>query len=68
MLATATSSASNILPFPARATAFVLLTEATAGWLVLARGHGWLFGDRRAAVAEAQKLSENLALPIRSTL
>lgn len=36
-----------------------------AGWLVCARYHGWLHGDRRAALADAQWLAWNLALPVR---
>ena len=37
------------------------------GWLVSARGHGWLHGDRRSAIADARWLSRNLQLPMRDT-
>jgi hypothetical protein len=35
---------------------------------VLAGDHGWLHGDHRAAHADAEWLSRNLGLPIRSAV
>ena len=35
------------------------------GWLVIAGDHGWLHGDRVAAMKDARWLSRNLARPIR---
>ena len=56
----------DIIRFPARRSAAIFVHEAAeGGWLVLARGHGWLHGDAHAAFADAQWLSRNLGLPIR---
>ena len=47
----------HILRFPARNAAAIFISKAAeGGWLVLARGHAWLHGDRRAALADAQWL------------
>jgi hypothetical protein len=35
------------------------------GWLVLARDHGWLHGDRQSAIRDARWLSRNLHVPMR---
>jgi hypothetical protein len=52
--------------FPMRHARCVwVLREDDCCWLVLARDHGWLFGDCSAAFADAQWLSQNLAMPIR---
>jgi hypothetical protein len=54
--------------FPMRRAACVRLLRETGGaWLVLALDHGWLHGNRCAALADAQWLSQNLGLPIRET-
>jgi hypothetical protein len=44
----------------------VWITQEGPAWLVLAREHGWLFGSRHEADAEARWLAANLDLPIRS--
>jgi hypothetical protein len=49
---------------PRRAAAIFLLREGDA-WLVLNREHGWLFGSRYDAVAEASRASQASGLPIR---
>jgi hypothetical protein len=51
--------------FPPRRRAAIWILEHDGGWLVLARDHGWLHGDRRAALADAHWLAWNLGLPIR---
>jgi hypothetical protein len=54
----------RILRFPARNVAAIFISEAAeGGWLMLARDHGWLHGDRRSALA--QRLAWNLGLPMR---
>jgi hypothetical protein len=54
--------------FPMRRAACVrLLRETDGAWLVLAYEHGWLHGDRCAALADAQWLGRNLGLPVRET-
>jgi hypothetical protein len=56
---------SNIIRLPTRRCAAVWILEHDGGWLVLARDHGWLHGDRRAALEDAHWLGWNLGLPIR---
>jgi hypothetical protein len=60
-----------ILRFPLRragAAVLVCQERGGAGWLVLARDHGWLHGDRRAALMDAHWLGWNLGLPIREVI
>jgi hypothetical protein len=56
-----------VIRFPPRRASAVFVCEERAGdgWLVLARDHGWLHGDRRAALEDARWLSRNFHLPIR---
>jgi hypothetical protein len=55
-----------VIRFPPRQIAAVWLLQATeGGWLVLARDHGWLHGDRRSTLVDAQWLAWNLGLPVR---
>lgn len=57
---------SAVLRFPMRHCAAVFLVrEALGGWLVLLHEHGWAFGSRQEAVAEAQELARLLNLPLR---
>ena len=59
----------RVLRFPARVAAAIFISEAAErGWLVLARGHGWLHGSRAEALADAQWLAWNLGLPVREVL
>ena len=59
-------TAHSIIRFPSRNAAAIFVREATeGGWLVLAKGHGWLHGDAEAAFIDARWLSENLSLPVR---
>jgi hypothetical protein len=59
----------HLIRFPLRRVRSILVVRERDGdgWFVLARGHGWLHGDRRSAFAEAHWLSWNLGLPIRGT-
>jgi hypothetical protein len=59
-------TAGAVVRFPARRGAVVWLLQASeGGWLVLARGHGWLHGSRLDALADARWLAHNLGYPIR---
>jgi hypothetical protein len=59
-------SIADIIRFPMRCTACIrLMREASGAWLIIALEHGWLHGDRRAAVADARWLACNLGLPVR---
>ena len=52
--------------FPPRRSASVWFLRAReGGWLVLARGYGWLFGPRSDALADARWLAANLGFPFR---
>jgi hypothetical protein len=50
---------------PRRAHCVRIVRDAAGGWLVIAYSHGWLHGNRRAAIADAQWLARNLKLPVR---
>jgi hypothetical protein len=53
---------------PRRAIAIWVVEERNGdGWLAIAGSHGWLFGSRADATAEARWLSHNLGLPVRET-
>jgi hypothetical protein len=55
----------DILRFPMRCAACVWLVREGSGWLVVVREHGWIFGDRRSALADARWLARNFDLPLR---
>jgi len=59
---------SAVVRFPPRRMAAVWILEHDGAWLVLARDHGWLHGDRRSALAAAYWLSSNLDLPVREVV
>ena len=56
-----------ITRFPLRRDSSILIVRERdgGGWLALAGGHGWLFGEREDAISEAQWLARNLGLPVR---
>jgi hypothetical protein len=56
----------SIIRFPGRRIAAVLICRERdgGGWLVLARDHGWIHGDRRSALEDAHWLGWNLPLPV----
>jgi hypothetical protein len=59
----------TIVRFPPSRFATVFVFDTADGWLVLApRGHGWLHGDRRSALAMQHWLRWNLGLPIREAM
>jgi hypothetical protein len=55
----------RILQFPPRGPFDVVLMREGPAWLVIAREHGWLHGDRHGAIREAQRLAQNLGVAIR---
>jgi hypothetical protein len=60
------SATAEIICFPPRAAHCIrIIPESAGGWLVIAREHGWLYGNRRDARADAAWLSTNLRLPVR---
>jgi hypothetical protein len=55
-----------VVRFPDRRRTAIFILDADGGWLVLGpRGHGWLHGDRAAALDDAAWLSRNMGLPVR---
>jgi hypothetical protein len=50
---------------PRRFFAILICPDRDGGWLALAGAHGWLFGSRADALAEARWLSSNFGLPVR---
>jgi hypothetical protein len=56
----------SLIRFPGRRAACVFICRAReGGWLVLARGHGWLHANRARAIIDAEWLARNLGFPIR---
>lgn len=47
----------RIIPFPQRAPFAVRIEREGAAWLVVCRDHGWLHGDRGAAIADANAIA-----------
>ena len=56
----------KIIPFPARGPFAVRIEREREGqaWLVICRSHGWLFGSRREAVAEAQEIARGFGVAV----
>jgi hypothetical protein len=50
---------------PRRAPVAVRITREDKAWLVVVGAHGWLHGDKRSALADAQWLAGNFGLPVR---
>jgi hypothetical protein len=55
----------NVVRFPPRIEAVLILPEPLRGVYLVAREHGWVFGSRRDAEREAQAISRTHTLPIR---
>jgi hypothetical protein len=54
----------TLVRFPDRRATAIRIIRDDAAWLVVAREHGWLYGSRESAVADARWLSNNLGLRI----
>ena len=52
----------NIIAFPQRGPFAVRVEREAAAWLVVARAHGWLFGNRREAIAEAEEIARGFGV------
>jgi hypothetical protein len=56
----------TILRFPGRAPFDVVIQrEKAGGWLVIAKSHAWLHGDRHSAMRNARWLARNYATRIK---
>jgi hypothetical protein len=49
---------------PRRRAAIFVCADGHGAWLTLAGAHGWIFGSRADAIAEARWLSRNYGLPV----
>ena len=58
----------SVVRFPPRRSAAVWILPDEGGWLVMARGHGWLHGNCTEALKDAFWLAKNLGLPIRGRI
>ena len=54
----------QIIPFPVRGPFNVLVMRDEGAWLVVARDHGWLHGNRRSAIRDAKWLAEGFGVAI----
>ena len=55
-----------VVRFPGRrAEAVFVIPEVLGGAYVILREHGWLFGSRREAVAEANAMARKLGIHVR---
>jgi hypothetical protein len=52
-------------PIPRRTPFAVHVVRESEAWLVICRQHGWLHGDRAAALKDARWLAKNFDLPIK---
>ena len=52
----------RVLPFPQRAPFAVQIVREADAWLVVCRQHGWLFGSRGEALAEARDLAHGFGV------
>jgi hypothetical protein len=55
----------RIIPFPARGPFTVRIVCEGKLWLVVCRDHGWLFADRREAIAEAKDTAAGFGVAIK---
>jgi hypothetical protein len=55
----------RILQFPPRGPFAVCIQhDSGGGWLVICRQHGWLFGSRRDALADAAEIAAGFGVAI----
>ena len=53
-----------ILPFPTRGPFTVRVEREEAAWLVICRQHGWVFGSRHEAIAEASEIARGFGVGV----
>ena len=54
----------RIIPFPQRAPFAVRIEREGPAWLVTCRDHGWLHGDRDAAIADANTIARGFGVVV----
>jgi hypothetical protein len=55
----------NILRFPQRGPFAVHVVHVSGEWLVVCRQHGWVFGSRQDALADAAVIAAGFAVEVR---
>jgi hypothetical protein len=54
----------RILKFPERGPFAVRIEREDEAWLVVARDHGWLFGSRYEALADAEWIARGFGVAV----
>ena len=54
----------QIIPFPQRGPFVVRVEREDAAWIVVCRDHGWLHGDKRAAIADAIEIASGFGVAL----
>ena len=54
----------HILEFPQRGPFSVRIERGDAAWIVTCRDHGWLHGDKRAAIADAIEIASGFGVAL----
>jgi hypothetical protein len=57
----------RIIQFPQRGPFAVHVEREGAAWLVVCRDHGWLHGDRREALEDAQDIADGFGVAVKVT-
>ena len=53
-----------IIPFPSHAPFAFRVQHEQEAWLVLCRSHGWLHGDRLAAIADGHTIAQGFGAAV----
>ena len=54
----------SVIPFPQRSPFVVRVEREGPAWLVVCRDHGWLHGDRSAAIADANTIARGFGVVV----
>jgi hypothetical protein len=54
----------RIIRFPPRGPFVVRVAHTDGAWLVTCREHGWLFGSRQEALADAAKIAAGFGVAV----
>jgi hypothetical protein len=54
----------RLLQFPPRGPFCVRVEREEAAWIVVCRQHGWLFGSRREALADAYEIAAGFGVAV----
>jgi hypothetical protein len=54
----------QIIPFPPRGPFAIHVKRIESCWLVLCRDHGWIHGDRFAAIEDANSIAAGFGVTV----